>query len=420
MIKNLKNNKIYIGQSIDLDRRIKSHIRDLNKGHHRNQYLQRAWNKYGEKNFSFTILDYCEISELDNKEKNYIVKFNSLVDHNGYNLDSGGNLNKNFTEVTRKKMSEQRTGDKNSRAIITSEIAENIKIDMAKGLSRNELMLKYNVSRSTLFNIATGVNWASVRSDLNNVLKSIEESKRNQKENEILSLANNGLNHLMISTETGVPISTISKILLRMGFTTHRKEENEFEKILFKKFKKLVEIHNTSVLQISNELGISRNKIERILIKYSSVDVKDVPLYSDEEIKALILEQERMLEKETKKIIIQATNILQKRLDGMKLTDISKKYSVSVSYINDLINGHTLKNEPDLIILRNSLKKCTTIEKEERKLRNFRIVDLYVNKGYSRKKVADIVGVTENTVKCVVQSFRRAEKNGQKWEGVLR
>ncbi|GAB1795501.1 GIY-YIG nuclease family protein [Priestia megaterium] len=410
MIKNKLNNKIYIGQSINLERRITAHIRDFNKGTHRNHYLQRAWDKYGEENFLFTILEYCETDELDKKEMYYIKEFNSLVENHGYNLDTGGNLNRNFSKATRVKMSESRIGEKNGRAIITTKIAESLKVDMAKGISRNELVLKYNVSRSSLYNIATQKNWASVRSDLNETLKAIEVVKKEEKENEVLSLAKQGLTHQIISEKTGIPTSTITKILLRKGFTLPRKEESNFEKILYKKFNNLIKIKNFSVLRISNEIGISRNKIERILVRYSDIDTNDIPLYSNDEIKNMLLEQESKLEIGNKNILNRSINILQDRLDNMKLNDISEKYNVSVSHINDLINGHTLKSEPQLINLRNLLKKSTTMKKEERKIRNMKIVDLHVNQGHSRKEVAEIMGLTYNTVKSVIQSFYRSEK----------
>ena len=46
-IKNLINGKLYIGSSIDVDKRLKSHFSALDKGCHNNAYLQNAWNKYG-------------------------------------------------------------------------------------------------------------------------------------------------------------------------------------------------------------------------------------------------------------------------------------------------------------------------------------------------------------------------------------
>ena len=75
-IRNTINDKIYIGSSINIEKRWVRHKRDLVKGNHRNRHLQRAWNKYGEENFEFSILEECEpIKEiLLEKEQYYLNK----------------------------------------------------------------------------------------------------------------------------------------------------------------------------------------------------------------------------------------------------------------------------------------------------------------------------------------------------------
>lgn len=56
---NLKNNKFYIGSSNNLHKRFIHHKNSLLKNKHHNKYLQNAWNKYGEENFKFEIVEYC-------------------------------------------------------------------------------------------------------------------------------------------------------------------------------------------------------------------------------------------------------------------------------------------------------------------------------------------------------------------------
>ena len=84
MIKNNINNKSYIGQSINIENRWTHHKSELNNNRHINDYLQNAWNKYGEDNFSFIVIEECKESELNEKEIYYINKYNSM--NNGYNL----------------------------------------------------------------------------------------------------------------------------------------------------------------------------------------------------------------------------------------------------------------------------------------------------------------------------------------------
>lgn len=98
-IQNNVNGKIYIGQSVNIEKRWKEHIYELNANKHINKHLQSAWNKYGKNNFDFTIVCLCDISELDDKEMYYISKYSSFNEEYGYNLNIGGNGNKKYYDI---------------------------------------------------------------------------------------------------------------------------------------------------------------------------------------------------------------------------------------------------------------------------------------------------------------------------------
>ena len=85
-IENIDTNKKYIGQSVNIEGRWSKHKTALRQNSHDNDYLQKAWNKYGENQFKFYILEKCEESELNEKEIYYINYYNTLDDHFGYNL----------------------------------------------------------------------------------------------------------------------------------------------------------------------------------------------------------------------------------------------------------------------------------------------------------------------------------------------
>lgn len=87
-IENLINGKKYIGQSNNIYKRWKSHIKELNNNCHCNNYFQKAWNKYGEDNFYFNVLENCKENELNEKEIYYISKYSTYK--SGYNLTLGG------------------------------------------------------------------------------------------------------------------------------------------------------------------------------------------------------------------------------------------------------------------------------------------------------------------------------------------
>lgn len=56
-IKNIVDNKIYIGQTTDLKERWVEHRRKLRKNKHRCSHLQNAWNSYGEDKFKIETIE---------------------------------------------------------------------------------------------------------------------------------------------------------------------------------------------------------------------------------------------------------------------------------------------------------------------------------------------------------------------------
>lgn len=75
-INNIKNEKFYIGSSVNTNKRIYRHISELRGNKHPNEKLQRAYNKYGEKAFEFEIMEYVDIQQLIEKEQFYIDTLN--------------------------------------------------------------------------------------------------------------------------------------------------------------------------------------------------------------------------------------------------------------------------------------------------------------------------------------------------------
>lgn len=115
IIMNIKNKKVYIGQSIDIDSRLRTHKCKLRNNIHGNKHLQNSWNKYGEKNFIFYISHLCEVDKLtwnEQKTKEYFEKIFGV-----YNKGECVNtpmLGVHFSEETKKKMSVSRSGENNS------------------------------------------------------------------------------------------------------------------------------------------------------------------------------------------------------------------------------------------------------------------------------------------------------------------
>ena len=113
LIKNLINNKCYVGQSIKLRKRLFVHNKNIRNN--ADYPIYKAINKYGIDNFEYIVLeqiiDKLELQELksklDNLEKYYIEKYDSYK--NGYNQTIGGDsgiLEYVITDEQRNKISE--------------------------------------------------------------------------------------------------------------------------------------------------------------------------------------------------------------------------------------------------------------------------------------------------------------------------
>ena len=114
-IKNLVNEKCYIGQSIKIKKRLYQHIKSVNKV---DVALYRAINKYGLENFEVSVLETVQTktslnelkSILDDLEKKYIQEYNSY--NNGYNSTLGGDygvLGLKMTDEQKQKISHNST-----------------------------------------------------------------------------------------------------------------------------------------------------------------------------------------------------------------------------------------------------------------------------------------------------------------------
>ncbi len=173
-ITNHINGKVYIGSSVNISARWNMHIWSLNtKCIKCNKRLQNAWNKYGQNNFSFKILQECDEELLLINETYWIKFYNSNEPNNGYNIEMP--LEKTKSLETRKKLSilksgknhhfygkhlNQNTKDKISKAnkgniplnkILSFELIKLICEDKDKGMKIKQLIEKYNISKNSIY-----------------------------------------------------------------------------------------------------------------------------------------------------------------------------------------------------------------------------------------------------------------------------
>lgn len=101
------NNKIYIGVTKqDVNRRWRN-----GKGYVKNIYFSRAIKKYGWDNFEHIIL-FINLTKTEAEEIEVeLIKFHNSNNRKfGYNIENGGNLNKEISEESRLKMSISKKG----------------------------------------------------------------------------------------------------------------------------------------------------------------------------------------------------------------------------------------------------------------------------------------------------------------------
>jgi group I intron endonuclease len=90
LITNLTNQKVYVGQAINIQSRWQVHKKQLVNNTHVNQHFQRAWNKCGALQFSFRIIEECAPEQLGYLEQQYIAVCQSNKEQFGYNKTQGG------------------------------------------------------------------------------------------------------------------------------------------------------------------------------------------------------------------------------------------------------------------------------------------------------------------------------------------
>ena len=138
-ITNLINGKEYIGQtSLSIQERFKQHIHDANKGYYNHRPLYNAFNKYGIENFIIEELEECNIEEVNQKEIEYINKFNTYF--NGYNATLGGEgtIIIDYDEVLKKYQMGLSAGQ--IAKDMNHDIKQITRILKSKGISKKEIV----------------------------------------------------------------------------------------------------------------------------------------------------------------------------------------------------------------------------------------------------------------------------------------
>lgn len=152
-IRNIINNKRYVGSTINLYNRWATHKKLLNRGvDHHNRHLQRAWNKYGEDSFVFEVLEYVLQGALSKKEfrpvllareQHYKDLYKSYNRKYGYDIckTAGSSLGVKFSAAHKQKLRLAKLGSVLSLAH---------RANIGKGLKASEAFAAFNKSPKSI------------------------------------------------------------------------------------------------------------------------------------------------------------------------------------------------------------------------------------------------------------------------------
>lgn len=190
-IKNKLDNKIYVGSSKSVYYRWKQqHYVELKGNTHGNRHLQNAWNKYGEDNFEFIVLEECDRSILFEREEYWMEHFKSWMREYGYNLTRIKDL-KTIIEGRSKNI----------------ELDEKILTLFNSGFSKRKIANELNVGRGAIYSCLE-----------RNGLHKVDKSKGNKKltdevKQQIVELREQGLSWDDISKETGISRTQMHRVI---------------------------------------------------------------------------------------------------------------------------------------------------------------------------------------------------------------
>jgi group I intron endonuclease len=213
------NTKIYIGQSIDIQKRFLSYLK-LYKKNRSQIKLYNSFLKYGVKKHIFEIIEECDIELLNERERYYQDFYDVLNKGLNCNLTKTSVLKLIFSEETKKKISESK---KNNKYWVGRNHSQETKDKMS--LSRKNLLptkeTKDKISKSLKNHIVTNETrkkisensqkfWLGKKRDNKTKLKMSQSKDWNKI---VLDLNNGVFYKSIIDAEKTYNIKNLSRIL---------------------------------------------------------------------------------------------------------------------------------------------------------------------------------------------------------------
>lgn len=150
-IKNLINDKMYVGSTKSIKRRKYHHFYQLKKGIHHSCHLQKAYDKYGKNSFIFYIIEECTVKNRKEREI-YNMNINKTCEGSyGYNMYQPNEDRFTCAESTKQKISNTKINI--SKSIDMYDLNGNL-INTYKSIY--DCALQTNIYRSVISSIING------------------------------------------------------------------------------------------------------------------------------------------------------------------------------------------------------------------------------------------------------------------------
>lgn len=111
-ITNTANGKFYVGSAVNIKQRFAQHRSSFKYNKHDNNYLQKAWNKYGKQVFKLEVILYCDSENMLFYEQRILDMCFKLQRTRIYNICpiAGNCMGRPVTPQTREKISNGNKG----------------------------------------------------------------------------------------------------------------------------------------------------------------------------------------------------------------------------------------------------------------------------------------------------------------------
>lgn len=317
-IENIVNGLKYIGQSQHIPKRWSDHRYYLRKGIHYNKYLQNSWNKYGEENFSFYVIEECDIDDIGNKEVFYINKFNTLK--NGYNLTLGGEGTRGFkfSKEQVEQMKERTKGENHPNAILTNDIVKQVRMSIAIGMHPEDIRDHFNISMCCYHDIKQYRKFASILKNIKSDVVNSDKKLRVSFVKRVKERLESGVTLTYISDISGESLTNLRSWLKKYENTTTTEIQNKLKDELKESVANLYINKRYNQKKIAQTLNVCEAVISKI--------INESELPTRQEIK----------EKRDKSIAIE----FKKEMNTRKISD---KFNVSINTVIRAMKKYDIK-----------------------------------------------------------------------------